>query len=146
MDPNIPAVVRPPRKVPVSLKDNIKDELDRMEQTGVIIRQTEPTDWVNGKVAVVKPNKIRICIDPRDLNKAIRREHYPMMTIEEVVAEVLDATFGYWQLKLDGVSSKLCTFNTPYARYRFTTLSFAIKSALKCFGTTCQNCLKMLKV
>ena len=59
----------------VSLKDKIKDELDRMEQTGVIVRQTEPTAWVKRMVAVVKPNKIPICIDPRDLNKAIQREH-----------------------------------------------------------------------
>ena len=96
-----------------------------MEQTGVIVRQTEPTDWVNSMVAVVKPNKIRICIDPRDLNKAIQRDHLPMMTIEEVVAgmpqakvfSVLDATSGYWQVKLDETSSKLCTFNTPYGRY-----------------------------
>ena len=44
VDPNIPAVVHPPRKVPVSLKDKIIDELDRIEQTGVIVRQTEPTD------------------------------------------------------------------------------------------------------
>ena len=77
MDPNIPAVVHPPRKVPVSLKDKIKHELNHMEQTGVIVRQTEPTAWVKRMVAVVKPNKIRInfCIDPRDLNKAIQREH-----------------------------------------------------------------------
>ena len=47
------------------------------------------------------------------------------MTIEEVVAgmpqakvfSVLDATSGYWQVKLDETSSKLCTFNTPYGRY-----------------------------
>ena len=45
LDPSVPAVVHPHRKVPVSLKDKIKDELDRMEQTGVTIRQTEPTDW-----------------------------------------------------------------------------------------------------
>jgi len=52
--------------------------------------------------AVVKPNKNCICIDPRDLNEAIRREHFPMTTIEEVVANmpqaevisVLDATSG----------------------------------------------------
>ena len=102
VDPSIPSVVHPPRKVPVSLKDKIKDELDHMEQTGVIVRQPEPTDWVNSMVAVVKPNKIRICIDPRDLNKVIQREHLPMLTIEVVtsmpqakVFSVLDATSGY---------------------------------------------------
>ena len=102
VDSSIPAVVHPPRKVPVSLKGKIKDKLDCMEQIGVIVRQTEPTDWVNSMVVVVKPNKIRICIDPRDLNKAIRREHFLMMTIEEVVPRmpqakvfsVLDATSG----------------------------------------------------
>ena len=36
VDPSIPAVVHPSRKVSVSLKDKIKDKLDRMEQTGVI--------------------------------------------------------------------------------------------------------------
>ena len=79
-------VENPPRKVTVSLKDKIKEELDRMEQTGVIDRQTKPTYWVNSMVAVVKPNKNRICIEPRNLNEAIRREHYPMTTIEEVFA------------------------------------------------------------
>ena len=92
-------------------------------------------------VAVVKPNKIRICIDPRDLNKVIQREHFPMMTIEEVVAgmpkakkfSVLDATSGYWQVKLDEASTKLCTFNTRYGRHRFTRLPFGIKSAPEVF-------------
>ena len=79
-------------------------------------------------VTVVKPNgDIRICIDPRDLNNAIQREHYPMKTIEEVVAEMpngkvftkLDATSGFWQLKLTEESSKLTTFNTAFGRYRF---------------------------
>ena len=80
-----------------------------------------------------------MCIDPRDLKQAIKREHYPMKTIEEVVAEmpeaklfsVLDATSGYWQMKLE--SSKLCTFNTPFGRYRFTRLPFGIKSAPEVF-------------
>jgi len=80
LDPGIPPVVHSPRKVPVSLKEKIKGELDRMEKAGVMVRQMEPTDWVNSMVAVVKPNKIRICIDPRDLNAAIRREHFPMMS------------------------------------------------------------------
>ncbi|CAB4016917.1 Hypothetical predicted protein [Paramuricea clavata] len=57
-----------------------------MEDAGVIVKQTEPTDWVNSMVTVIKPEKIRVRIDPRDLNQAIKREHYPMRTFEEVVA------------------------------------------------------------
>ena len=64
-----------------------------------------------------------------------------MTTIEEVVADmpqakvfsVLDATSGYWQVKLGEASSKLCTFNTPFGRYRFTRLPFGILSAPEVF-------------
>jgi len=141
IDPSVTPVVHPPRKVPIALKEKVKDELDRMEREGVVIRQTDPTPWVNSMVTVVKPGKVRICIDPCDLNKAIQREHYPMKTIEEIVSEmpnakvftVLDATSGFWQVELDDESSKLCTFNTPFGRYRFTRLPFGIKSAPEVF-------------
>ena len=34
------------------------------------------TDWVNGPVVVEKPNvKLRICLDPRPLNKTAKQEH-----------------------------------------------------------------------
>lgn len=39
-------MVHPPRKVPIALKDQIKTELERMKQLGVVEKQTEPTDWV----------------------------------------------------------------------------------------------------
>ena len=137
IDNSVTPKVHPPRKVPISLKQRVKEELGRMEALGVITRQKEPTPWVNSMVTVVKPNgKIRICIDPRDLNNAIQREHYHMKTIEEVVAEMpnakvfskLDATSGFWQLALDEASSKLTTFNTPFGRYRFLRAPFGIKS------------------
>ena len=130
-------MVHAPRKVPVALHDRVKEELQRMENDGVIKKQEEPTDWVNSMVIVETPKKLRICIDPRDLNKAIKREHFPMKTIEEVVQNMpgakvfskLDATSGYWQLKLDEESSKLCMFNTPFGRYRFLRVPFGIVSA-----------------
>ncbi len=56
-----------------------------MEKDGVMKKQEEPTDWVNSMVIVETPKKLRICLDPRDLNKAIKREHFPMKTIEGVV-------------------------------------------------------------
>ena len=107
----------------------------------MIKKQEESTDWVNSMVIVETSKKPRICIDPRDLNKAIKREHFPMKTIEEVVQNMpgtkvfskLDATSGYWQLKLDEESSKLCTFNTPFRRYRFLRVPFGIVSASEIF-------------
>ena len=126
IDPACKPVVHPPCKIPVTIRSKVKEELQRMERLNVIERIHEPTDWVNNMVTVVKPNgKLRICIDPRDLNKAIKREHYPMRTIEEIVARipnakvfsVLDASSGFWQVKLDRESAKLCTFNTPFGRY-----------------------------
>lgn len=48
----------------------------------------------------------------------------------------LDASSGFWQLKLDDVSSRLCTFNTPFGRYRFLRLPFGINSAPEVFHRT----------
>ena len=142
VDETITPVVHPPRKIPIVLKDRVKSELDRMEEIGVIVKQHEPTKWVNSMVTVQKPNgKLRICIDPRDLNKATLREHYPLRTVEEVISQMpnakifskLDATSGFWQLRLDEPSSKLCTFIIPYGRHRVVRLPFGIKSAPEVF-------------
>ena len=130
-------VAHPPRKVPVALRERLREELKDMEKNGVIIRETKPTDWVNSIVIVDKGTKLRICIDPRDLNKALKRQHYPLPTIEEVstrlsgskVFSVLDATKGFWQLKLDKESSKLLTFNTCFGRYRYLRLPFGVSPA-----------------
>ena len=42
-------------------------------------------------VAVRKPGKIRLCIDPKDLNKAIKRPHYPLPTIEDILPKLKNA-------------------------------------------------------
>ena len=92
IDPTISPVVHPPRKIPFTQREKVKEELDRMEKLGVIRKAEEPTEWVSSLVVVEKPNgNVRLCLDPRDLNKAIQREHYPMKTVEEVAAELSGA-------------------------------------------------------
>lgn len=47
-----------------------------------IVQEKELIEWVNSKVRLLKPNnKLSICIDPKDLDKSIRREHYQQSPI-----------------------------------------------------------------
>ncbi|CAB4045861.1 Hypothetical predicted protein, partial [Paramuricea clavata] len=65
-------VVHPPRKLPSALRDRVQNELQEMESRGIIKKVNEPTAWVNSMVVNEKRSgKLRICIDPRDLNKAL---------------------------------------------------------------------------
>ena len=138
IDHNITPVVHPPRRLPITMRDKVKDELSRMVKEGIIKKVKKPTSWVNSMVVVTKPNgSIRICIDPRDLNKAVKRPHFPLLTVEEVESRMpnakvfskIDCTSSFWQIELDDESSKLCTFNTPFGRYRYLRLPFGIKCA-----------------
>ena len=62
-------VIHAPRKIPVAIRDTVKEELKKMEENGIIARITEPTSWVSSMVVVPKKNnQVRVCIDPRDLN------------------------------------------------------------------------------
>ena len=79
IDPSATPVVHPPRRVPVAVREPLKEELQRMEKLGVIVKAKEPTTWVHSLVvAKKKNNKIRVCMDPSDLNRAVMREHFPI--------------------------------------------------------------------
>ena len=83
VDPKVTPVVNPPRTIPVALRDRVKTELEDMEKHGVIRKVEEPTDWVSSMAIVEKPDgSLRICLDPRHLNKAIKREHFQLPTID----------------------------------------------------------------
>ena len=150
VDPTVTPVIHGPRRQPKALTDKIVQKLREMEAAGQITKVQEPTDWVSSMVAVMKNGKVRICIDPKDLNKAIRREHYPIPTLEEVISSfpgaqyfsVLDAKSGFLQIQLDYESSLLTTFNTPIGRYRWLRLPFGIKSAPEIFQSIMDSMLE----
>ena len=57
----------PPRKCSIHLKQNIEEELEKMEKCGVIRPVTEHTDWCSFLKYVKKTDgSLRICIDPYD--------------------------------------------------------------------------------
>ncbi|KAG5873021.1 hypothetical protein JTB14_037635 [Gonioctena quinquepunctata] len=123
---NYETSVVPCRKVPFQLMGKLKDELKKMCKDEIIVKVTEPTEFVN-PITIVKKvnNQIRICLDPQKLNQAILREHYELPIFDELVHEmngscffsVLDAFKGFWQISLSNEASKLTTFATPFGRY-----------------------------
>lgn len=142
VDKTVTPVVMPPRRVPLSVKDRLKEELGRLEKLGYIAPVVQPTEWVSSLVTVHKPNgKIRVCIDPLHLNKALQRGHYPLPQLDDVLpnmsqAQVFtkaDCKEGFLQIELDEESSLLTTFQTPWGRYRWKRMPFGISPAPEIF-------------
>ena len=96
-----------PHRVPVPLRTKFTAKITEMEKKVVIARVTEPTDWISSAVTVQRNDKLRICIDPKDLNEAIKRPKYQMPTVDEVLPKlaqakvftVLDAKDGFFQVR-----------------------------------------------
>ncbi|KAK8767070.1 hypothetical protein V5799_006149 [Amblyomma americanum] len=142
LQPDATPVVQPARRVPLSLRQPLRDELQRMERAGIITKEDGPTDWVSPLVLVKKKDgSLRVCMDPRRINEHIKRQHYQLPRREDIEAELtgacyfscLDANSGFHQIPLDDATSKICTFATPFGRYRYLRLPFGISSAPEVF-------------
>lgn len=139
-------VVLPPRKIPFALYPKVKEELEEMVRQKIIKRVDYPTDWVSQMVIVQKPksNKLRICLDPRPLNKVLKRSHFKLPTLDEMLSQTtgakyftkLDALKGFWLLPLNEKSSNYCTFNSPFGRFKFLRLPYGLNCASEIFHKT----------
>ena len=139
-------VVHPPRIVPMHILLLYKTELDKMLAEDIRVPVTEPTEWVNSIVCQVTEKvdgtkKVRLCLDPKDLNKNIYREHYYSKTIDEILpllhgakkVSASDTNKGYFHVEMDYESSLLCTFNTPFGRFRPKKIALWSKDCSRCF-------------
>ena len=94
----------------------MRNTLDQLEKDDILAKVTEPTLWVSSMVVVPeKDGSLRLCLDPKDLNRAEQREHYPLPVIEDVAVRfhkarlftVLDVRQGFWHIVLSQESSYL---------------------------------------
>ena len=73
----------------MALRDCLQKTLDSLAQQDILAPVTEPTPWISSMVMVPKKDgKLRLCLDPKDLNLAIQREHYLLPTIEEIASHL----------------------------------------------------------
>ena len=133
-------VHKPARRVPVALKDKFKQELKSMEKAGITSKldHNTLTPWLNSYVIVKKTNgRLRICLDPTDLNKYIVRPVCNSHTLDDVSHllkdakhfSVFDATKGFFHLPIDALSRLLTVMLTPEGVYVFNVLAMGLCNA-----------------
>ena len=142
IDPEIQPKQQSHRRIPFHIRKDVEKELQRLEDLDVIERVEGPTPWVSPIVVVPKKTgEIRLCVDMREANKAVKREKHLMPTLDELITDLngatvfstLDLTSGYHQLELEPESRHITTFSTHVGLRRYKRLMFGINAASEIF-------------
>ena len=133
VDPSITPKQTPCQLIPVHSKEPFKEAIDKMLQMGILKPVHQSTPWINSFVLVEGKGKLgklklRICLDPTNLNKAIVHEPYHFKTPEGIahlladacVIMVSDCRKGFWHQQLHEASCFLTIFNTELGRFHYT--------------------------
>ena len=143
--PHSTLVQKPPRWVPIAMRDKFKQELDSMEAQGIISKYdgcNASPEWLNSFVIVKKPNgSLCMCLDPTDLNKNIVRPVCNSQTIDDVVHKLKDAKYftvfdtskGFFHVPLDAESKVLTAMLTPFGIYVYNVLAMGLSNATDAF-------------
>ena len=130
------------RRTPIKQRDEIMTEIYNMVKKGILEEVREPSEWISQLVVAKKASgQIRICLDPRELNKVLIRERFQLRILDEILYEMaeskifskFDLSNGYFHVKLDKDSRKLTTFETPNGLFRYKRLPFGLCVAAEVF-------------
>jgi hypothetical protein len=143
------------RHTPFNLRDGIERELKEMIDNDIIER-IDPKDqkeisWLSQIVPVKKGNnRIRICIDAKKVNKAIKRIKTYTPTVEDLCIRLngsqfiskIDLRSAFNQIELDEESRYLTSFVTHCGVYRYKRLFFGITCAPEIFQQIIYNLIR----
>ena len=136
----VPFALTTARQVPFALREQVKEEIDKMLAKGIIERVGDvATEWCHPMVAVRKANgKVRITTDLTKLNKHVNRPYYPQKTPKDAVDAIqrcdrffttMDALQGYWQIELDPESQLMTTFICSEGRFKYLRAPMGLVSS-----------------
>ncbi|XP_064639559.1 uncharacterized protein K02A2.6-like [Lineus longissimus] len=142
IDKDVKPKQQPHRRIPFHIRKDVEKELQRLEELDIIEKVDGPTPWISPIVTVPKKSgAIRICVDMREANKAIKRERHLMPTLDDLVTDLngstvfstLDLSSAYHQLELAKESRFITTFTTHLGLRRYKRLFFGINAASEIF-------------
>ena len=154
IDTDVRPIAQPIRKTPFSLRSKVENKIKELVDLDIIEPVEGPTPWVNPVVVVPKPGgDIRLCIDMRRANEAIRRARHPIPTVDEITQSIsgskifskLDLKWGYHQLELSPESREITTFATHCGLFRYKRLLFGVNSASEQYQYEIQTALAAIE-
>ena len=139
------------RPVPFSLREKVEQELEHLQQQGII----EPvpfSEWAAPIVPVVKRDRsVHICGDYKvTINQAAKLDKYPIPRIKDLFASLsggqkfskLDLSHAYQQIELDQESRWYVTINTHKGLFTYNRLPFGVASVLSIFQRVMESVLQ----
>ena len=143
------------RRLNPTMKEVVRKEVLKWLDTGVIYPISDSA-WVSpvqvvpkkGGTTVIKtennillPSRTvtgwRICIDYRKLNKATRKDHFPLSFLDQMLDRLagyqyycfLDGYSGYNQIAIASEDQEKTTFTCPYGTFAFRRMPFGLCNA-----------------
>lgn len=142
IDTTVTPVIQHARRPPLALLDKIEQKLNYLLASEIIEPVYDFSQWVSPLVTIVKENgDLRLCVDMRRANLAIKRESHLMPTFEDFLPRLknakvfsrLDIKDAFHQIELSESSRYITTFITHRGMYRYKRLMFGISCAPEMF-------------
>ena len=115
----------------------IKEEVTKQLKVG-FVKPIQQAEWIPNVVPIPKKDeKVRMCMDFRDLNKACPKDDFPFPhidvlvdnTIGRVLMSFMDSLSGYNQIKMAFRDMTKTTFTTKWGIYCYTVMPFGLNNA-----------------
>ena len=142
------------RPVPYALKEKVEQELQRLEDEGIIYKVSQ-SDWAAPVVLVPKKDgSLRMCGDYKmTVKQCADVDQYPLPNTENFFATLaggqvfskIDLSHAYQQVELDEDSQKYLTINTHKGLYRYKRLPFGVSSVPAIFQRIMDQLLQGVK-
>jgi hypothetical protein len=114
----------------------VEVEVQRLQDVKVIREVLYPV-WLANTVPVKKKNgKWRMCVDFRDLNKACKKDDFPLERVDKIVDDaansemlsLMDMFLGYHQIRVRREDEEKTSFITPFGTFCFLRMPEGLKN------------------
>ncbi|RDX99755.1 hypothetical protein CR513_17149, partial [Mucuna pruriens] len=98
------------------------------KKTGMTVVRNQQDEMVPTRIQ----NSWRVCINYRKLNQVIRKDHFPLSFINQVL-EKLARKSRYMQFHIAPMDQHKTTFTCPFGTFTYTRMPFGLYNALSTF-------------